>query len=52
MKILKAMTASLMLAAMPLAAHAENMSYTYLDLGYLETHIDGVDPSADGFARV
>ena len=50
MKILKAMTASLMLAALPLASHAEEMSYSFIDLGYVETEIDGVGPTADGFA--
>ncbi|MDH4259389.1 MAG: porin [Gammaproteobacteria bacterium] len=50
MKILKAMTAGLMLAALPLASHAEDMSYSFVDLGYVETEIDGVGPSADGFA--
>ena len=50
MKFLKAMTASLMLAALPLAAHAEDMSYSFVDLGYVETEIDGVGPKADGFA--
>lgn len=50
MQILKAMTATLMLAALPLAAHTEDMSYSYVDLGYIETDIDGVGPKADGFA--
>lgn len=50
MQILKAMTATLMLAALPLAAHTEDMSYSYVDLGYVETEIDGVGPKADGFA--
>ncbi|HLG52923.1 MAG TPA: porin [Steroidobacteraceae bacterium] len=49
MKILKAVTAGLMLAATPLLAQAEGMSYSYLDLGYVETDIDGVGPTADGF---
>ncbi len=50
MKILKAMTAGLMLAALPLASHAEDMSYSFVDLGYVETEIDGVGPSLDGFS--
>ena len=50
MKILKTVTAGLMLAATPLLAQAEGMSYSYLDLGYVETDIDGVGPKADGFA--
>jgi len=49
MKILKAMTAGVMLAAIPLAVHAQGMSYSYVDLGYVETEIDGVGPKADGF---
>ncbi len=49
MKILKIVTAGLMLA-LPLASHADEMSYSYIDLGYVETDIDGVGPSADGFA--
>jgi len=50
MKILTAMTACLPLAAMPLLAHAEDMSYSYVDLGYIETEFDGLGPEADGFA--
>jgi len=50
MKFLKATIASSVLAAMPLASHAEAMSYSYVDLGYVETDIDGVGPTADGFA--
>ena len=49
MKILKAMTASMLLAALPLASHAEDMSYSNIDLGYVNTDIDGVGPSFDGF---
>ena len=49
MKILKAVTASLMLAALPLASHAEDMSYSNIDLGYVNTDIDGIGPSFDGF---
>jgi len=50
MKFLNAMTAGLMLAALPLASHAEDMSYSFVDLGYIATDIDGVDSTADGFA--
>lgn len=49
MKILKAVTASMMLAALPLASHAEDMSYSNVDLSYINTDIDGVGPSLDGF---
>ena len=49
MKILKAMTASMLLAALPLASHAEDMSYSNVDLGYVNTDIDGIGPSFDGF---
>ena len=49
MQILNAMTASLLLAALPLASHAEDMSYSNIDLGYVNTDIDGVGPSFDGF---
>jgi hypothetical protein len=50
MKFLNAMTAGLMLAALPLASHAEDMSYSFVDLGYVETDIDGGGPTLDGFA--
>ncbi|MGH8250919.1 MAG: outer membrane beta-barrel protein [Steroidobacteraceae bacterium] len=48
MKIVNAMAGSLLLAALPLVAQAEDMSYSYVDLGYVETDIDNL-PSADGF---
>lgn len=50
MRFLKAMTAGLMLAALPLASHAEDMSYSFVDLGWIQTDIDGFGPKADGFA--
>ena len=50
MKFLNAMTVGLMLAGLPLASHAEDMSYSFVDLGYVESDIDGVGPTADGFA--
>jgi hypothetical protein len=49
MKIAKVMLSGLLLAAAPLAALAENMSYSYVDLAYVDTDVDGVGPSADGF---
>ncbi|MEX1994697.1 MAG: outer membrane beta-barrel protein [Steroidobacteraceae bacterium] len=48
MKIVNAMVGSLLLAAVPLAAQAEDMSYSYIDLGYAETDVDG-GPTGDGF---
>ncbi|MGB5133343.1 MAG: hypothetical protein WBO00_12035 [Steroidobacteraceae bacterium] len=49
MKILKAMTAGMVLAALPLASHAEDMSYSNIDLAYVSTDVDGFGPSFDGF---
>ena len=49
MKLAKAMIGGLLLAAAPLAAMADDMSYSYVDLGYAQSDIDGVGPSADGF---
>jgi hypothetical protein len=49
MKIMKALVGSFLLAAVPLAAQAEGMSYSYVDLGYTEIDIDGA-PTGDGFA--
>ncbi len=49
MKCMKLVLGSLMLAVAPLAALADDMSYSFVDLGYAETDIDGVGPSADGF---
>lgn len=50
MKLGKVVLGSLMLAATPLAAMADEMSYSYVDLAYAETDINGVSDSADGFA--
>lgn len=50
MKSAKVMLGSLMLAVAPLATQAEDMSYNYVDAAYIQTDIDGVGPSADGFA--
>jgi hypothetical protein len=49
MKLAKAMIGGLLLAAAPLAAMADDMSYSYVDAAYVQTDIDGVGPSADGF---
>ncbi len=49
MKCMKVVLGSLMLALAPLAALADDMSYSYVDLAYVETDFDGIGPSADGF---
>ena len=49
MNLAKSMIGGLLLAAAPLAAMAEDMSYSYVDLAYVETDIDNA-PTADGFA--
>lgn len=48
MKIVNAMVGTLLLAAAPIASQAEDMSYSFLDLGYAETNLDG-GPTGDGF---
>jgi len=48
MKIVNAMVGTLVLAAAPIAAQAEDMSYSYVDLGYTEVDIDN-GPTGDGF---
>ena len=48
MKLGKVVLGSLMLASAPLAAMADDMSYSYVDAAYVETDIDNA-PSADGF---
>lgn len=48
MKFARVILGSLTLAFAPLAALADDMSYSYLDLGYVETDIDDA-PTADGF---
>jgi hypothetical protein len=48
MKIATAVLGSLVLSAMPLAAQAEDMSYSFIDLGYSELNLDG-GPTGDGF---
>ncbi len=50
MKLAKAMIGGLLLAAAPLAAMADDMSYSYVDAAYIQTDVDGAGPSADGFA--
>lgn len=47
MKIVKAMIGSLLLAALPLAAQADEMSYSYLEVAYVDADLDNV-ASGDG----
>ena len=49
MKIVNAMVGTLLLAASPLAVQAEDMSYSYIDLGYNEADLDNV-ADGDGFS--
>ncbi len=49
MKFVKAMVGGLLLVAAPLAALADDMSYSYVDLAYVETDVDGLGESLDGF---
>lgn len=49
MKLAKTMIGGLLLAAAPLAAMADDMSYSFVDAAYVQTDIDGVGSSADGF---
>jgi hypothetical protein len=48
MKPGKTMLGSLLLAALPLAAQAEGMSYSYVEADYVDVDIDNA-PSGDGF---
>ncbi len=48
MKLAKIVVGSTLLALAPLVALADDLSYSYVDLGYVQTDIDGA-PSADGF---
>lgn len=48
MKFMNAMVGGLLLAAAPLAALADDMSYSYVDAAYVENDIDGA-PTFDGF---
>lgn len=49
MKFVKPVLGALLLAVSPLAALADDMSYSYVDLGYISSDIEGA-PSADGLA--
>ncbi len=50
MTIVKAMVGGLALVAAPMLAQAaDDMSYRYFQVGYLETDIDSVDETVDGF---
>ena len=46
-KLLSAMVAASL--ALPLAAHADGATYSYADLAYVTTDLDGVDEDLDGF---
>ncbi len=51
MNLIKAaVVAGIVAAAAPAAALADGLSYSYVDLGWVQTDIDGVGPKADGFA--
>jgi hypothetical protein len=50
MKLGRVVIGSLMLASAPLAAMADDMSYSFVDAAYVETDIDALNESADGFA--
>jgi hypothetical protein len=50
MKSVKVVLGGILLAAAPLAALAEDMSYSFVDLAYVETEIDDVGPTLDGYA--
>ena len=49
MKLAKAVIGGLVLAAAPLAAMAEGMSYSYVEADYVDIDVDDA-PSGDGFA--
>lgn len=49
MKMLNAMVGSLLLAALPLAAQAQEMSYSYAEIGFAEIDIDAPE-DGDGLA--
>ena len=48
MKLARAVIGSLLLAAAPLAAMAEGMSYSYVEADYVDVDVDN-GPSGDGF---
>ena len=47
-KLLSAMVAATL--ALPMVASADDVTYSYADLNYVTTDIDGVDEELDGFA--
>lgn len=49
MKIVKAVLGSVLLAVIPLAAQAEDMSYSYVELGYADADFEN-GPSGDGLS--
>ena len=48
MKTVNALVGAVLLAAMPLAALADDMSYSYVELNYTDANLDN-GPSGDGF---
>lgn len=50
MNALRTATTSLLLATVPVLAHADDMSYRYIQLNYIETDCDCSVPDAEGFA--
>lgn len=49
MKIVKALVGTALLAVTPLAAQADDMSYSFVDLAWLNINPDGGGSSEDGF---
>ncbi len=49
MHVIKAAAAACAVAMMPFAAQADGMSYSYVDLGWVQTDIDGISSKPDGF---
>jgi hypothetical protein len=50
MNSVKVVLGGILLAAAPLAVLAEDMNYSFVDLAYVETEVDGVGPTLDGIA--
>ena len=50
MKFVKTLVSGLLIAVTPLAASADDMSYSFVGLDYIETDIDGAGAQADGYA--
>ena len=50
MKFAKIVLGSILLALAPLAALADDMSYSFVGIDYVETDVDGLGESADGVA--